>query len=164
MKKKGLKWITGLLVAVAGVIAALPFLMTDSETRELDDAARRAIGGDFIRVRFRDEHRLLFHFIQGRHEQFFSLGAHGDQHVIGKCLGDRMGFVTICQFRIGLDVDNLQGYQLGAGHGGFQCVEGLLRAVRAGGANEDLDVARTFNFFKNSGRLFIQAGLSGPDA
>jgi hypothetical protein len=64
---------------------------------------------DFPGVAFRDENRLLLHLVEGKHEQFLSLGALGDQDLIGIGLRHALSGVLVGQVRICLDVNEFEG-------------------------------------------------------
>ena len=74
---------------------------------------------------------MLFHLVQRQNKKLFGLSTLGDEDIIGIGLGNGLGSVFFRQLRVGLNIDNLQGDQIGSFDGGLECILRLLGAIGA---------------------------------
>jgi len=108
---------------------------------------------------FGDEDGLGFELQQGEGEEFLGLQPLADEDIVGEGLGNAEGRILRGQFRIGLDVDHLDGNELWDQERGLDGVDGLFGAVGARGAYEDPNVPRRVDLLDDPAGLFVQVRL-----
>ena len=119
------------------------------------------VGFNLLGIGFGDEDPLFLHLFQGVQEQLFRLRSHGDPFFIGESLGNALGAVLARQIGIGLDVDDLEGNQVGLFDGGLEAIDRLLRAVRTGRADKNFEGPGFPDLLQNFQRILAEPCIPG---